>query len=455
MKFHRAFVLIMVLTCLGSQAYARQAELPVVIAYQIERAEDFLNEPGNNPIEILRRLGRSLNSQWATRSGSLMAASLFDDRLIGGSEFLKPLAEAQLSSEQKKAAGEMLKKHELALQKLVDSCRPASQAIIIKAICESTSLKKALTKPARAAGTKEAKTTAIERAQKELMPILDASDYMAGALVVSANGCFGKLRVFSQKNQLGNDKIEHDISIGRYINPAALMFFCQTHPIEDPAQALKELTAIPQSATVVDMVASAGIDFEKDILANTARESIVYINLEPSGDGGIPDIRFVAPVPDIARLRNNLDKFKQLCIQTGIFVQPIENEFPMVRLSYFMLPQAAVYAGLYDRFLVLTSAQANLTEELTHLKNVETGSQKATEIPGRFKRYWKIRTDDFNMQLQKFLQSPILAAQGIPPITNLTFLEDIEHLILKSSATPSAIEFSLEIPLKSNNRLKR
>ncbi|PKL42983.1 MAG: hypothetical protein CVV42_20580 [Candidatus Riflebacteria bacterium HGW-Riflebacteria-2] len=455
MKIRKVCTLaVIIVTLFASPAYAqeKESELPVVIAYQIDRAEDFLNEPGNNPIEILRRLGRSLNTQWTANKTSLLAASLFDSARIGGPEFLKPLPETLLSADQKKAAAEMLKRHETALQELVNACKPASQAIIIKVICENVSLKKAIDGSTEADDAKAVKKPAMERARKELMPILEASDYMAGALVVSTNGCFGKLKIVSEKNLLANDKIEHNISIGRYINHDALMFFCQTHPIENPAEAFKELSAIPQSATVVNMVASAGIDFEKDILTNTARESILYVNLEPSGDGGIPDIRFVAPVPDIEKLRNNLDKFKQLCQQTGIFVQPLEGDFPMVKLSYFMLPQAAVYAGLYNGFLVITSAQSNLAKELTHLKDVATGSQKAFEMPEKLKRFWKIRTDDFNLQLQKLLQSPILAAQGIPPITNLTFLEDIEHIIIKSSALPSAIEFSLEIPLKAKQR---
>ncbi len=456
MKFRRTFILVVLfLTLFCCQNFAKPSDMPVVIAYQIDRAEDFLNEPGNNPVEILRRLGRSLNTQWTPSKVSLLAASLFDARLIGAPEFLRPLTETQLSDEQKNTAAEMLKKHEAILQELINACQPASQAITIRLICESASLKQAIASSAVASGTNPGKTAAIERAQKELMPILDASDYMAGALVISANGCFGKLRVISEKSLLGNDKVEHDISIGRFINHDALMFFCQTHPIENPAEAYKELAAVPQSATVLDMVASAGIDFEKDILANTARESILYVNLEPTGDGGIPDIRFVAPVPDIDRLRNNLDKFKQLCQQTGIFVHPIEGEYPMVKLSYFMLPQAAVYAGLYGRFLVIASSRNNLANELTHLKNVEAGTKQPVEMSGKFKRFWKIRTDDFNSQLQKLLQSPALASQGIPPITNLTFLEDIVHLILISSATPSEIEFSLEIPLRPKQRQKR
>jgi hypothetical protein len=456
MKFRKTVILaVLFLAIFCSQTFAKTSDLPVVIAYQIDRAENFLNEPGNNPVEILRRLGRSLNNQWVANQTSLLAASLFDSALIGNPEFLKPLPDAQLSDEQKKAAADMLKKYEPALQKLVNECKPASQAILIRAVCENLSLRQAIsgTPPKKSEGAGDA--SALDRAKKELMPILEASDYLAGALVISANGCFGKLKVISEKSLLATNKIEHDISIGKYINHEALMFFCQTHPLENPAEAFKELAAVPQSATVISMVASAGLDFEKDILANTARESILYVNLEPSGDGGIPDIRFVAPVPDIDKLRGNLDKFKQLCQQTGIFTQAIEGDFPMVKLSYFMLPQAAVYAGLYGRFLVIATAQKNLASELTHLKNVEDGPQKAVEIPEKQKRFWKIRTDDFNSQLQKLLQSPALASQGIPPITNLTFFEDIEHLVLKSSASASEIEFSLEIPLKSGPASKR
>lgn len=428
---------------------AQPVKMPVVIAYQIDREADFLKEPGNNPIEILRRLGRSLNDQWNNNKLSLLAASLFDTGKIGGPEFLRPLPEIQLSQEQRTAAEAMLKRRSVAIQKLVDACHPASQSLVIRAVCESSALKDALAGSTKKSGKKSGTTATIERAQKELMPILNASDYLAAALVISSNGCYGKLKVISEKAQLPVDKVAHNISIGKYINEDSLMFFCQTHPIESPAEAFKELVSVPQSATVINMIASAGIDFEKDILANTARESILYINLEPSGDGGIPDIRFVAPVPEIEKLRGNLDKFKMLCQQTGIFTQGLEGDFPMVKLSYFMLPQAAVYAGLYDRFLVLTSARKNLAKELKHLKDIETGKKKSGDLPEKLKRFWKINTSGFNLQLQKFLQSPILAGQGIPPITNLSFLEDIEYFVLKSRASASEIEFSLEIPLRS------
>ncbi|PKL42878.1 MAG: hypothetical protein CVV41_12690 [Candidatus Riflebacteria bacterium HGW-Riflebacteria-1] len=454
MKFHRESALTLLLVALFCIAFCReivaqQPEMPVVIAYQIDRESDFLSEPGNYPIEILRRLGRSLNSQWQGPNVTLLAASLFDASKIGGPEFLKPLTDLQLSSAQKSAASAMLLLRQKELQEIVDSCKPASQALVIRAICESASLKKALSESAEKSGKRSGSAAAIERAQAELMPILDASDYLAAALVISQNGCFGRLKIISGKKQLATDKIEHDISIGKYINEDSLMFFCQTHPIENPAEAFKQLTSVPQSATVVNMVASAGIDFEKDILANTARESILYVNLEPSGDGGIPDIRFVAPVPHIDKLRGNLDKFKTLCQQTGIFAQGLSGEFPMVKLSYFMLPQAAVYAGLCDRFLVMASSEANLVKELAHIKAVESGTKAQQPFSEKLKRFWKIRTSDFNLQLQKLLHSPIMAQQGIPPVTNLTFLEDIEHFVVKSYASSAAIEFALEIPLKA------
>ncbi|OGK12641.1 MAG: hypothetical protein A2W80_09130 [Candidatus Riflebacteria bacterium GWC2_50_8] len=453
MKFCRAYALTLpllaiLLAMFCQEIAAQQPELPVVIAYQIDRESNFLSEPGNYPIEILRRLGRSLNSQWQSTNVSLLVASLFDASKIGGPEFLKPLTDLQLSSAQKNAASAMLLLRQKELQEIVDSCKPASQALVIRAICESATLKKAIAESAGKPGKKSGSSAAIERVQAELMPILDASDYLGAALVISGNGCFGRLKIISDKKQLANDKIEHDISIGKYINEDSLMFFCQTHPIENPAEAFKQLAAVPQSATVINMVASAGIDFEKDILANTARESILYVNLEPSGDGGIPDIRFVAPVPEIEKLRNNLDKFKTLCQQTGIFTQALTGEFPMVKLSYFMMPQAAIYAGLCDRFLVMASSEANLAKELAHLKAVESGTKTPQPFSEKLKRFWKIRTSDFNLQLQKLLHSPILASQGIPPVTNLTFLEDIEYFVLKSHATPATIEFSLEIPLK-------
>lgn len=455
---HLIIFVALILNIIGNMANAQTAEeAPVVIAYQIDREANFLNEPGNNSIEILRRLGRSLNSQWVSGKVSLLAASLFDAAQLGGPKFLSPQPEIRLSKNQQEAARAMLTKRQAAIEEQVAACHPASEALIIRAVCESENLIKSI-KGSFAQSNKQngnnGKAIALERAEKELMPILEASDFMAGALVVSKNGCYGKIKVFSESGKLGSETIKHDISIGKYINHDALMLFCQTHPIEDPAEAFKKINEVPQSSVVISMIASAGIDFEKDILANTARESVLYINLEPSGDGGIPDIRFVAPVPDIARLRANLDKFKALCQQTGIFVQALTGDFPMVKLSYFMWPQAAIYAGLYDRFLVLASAQTNLAKELKYLKDIDNESQKTSIPVEKVKRYWKIQTRDFNLQLQKLLQSPMLASRGIPPITNLTFLDDIKHFLLTSRASAKTIEFSLEIPIKESVKTK-
>ena len=227
------------------------------------------------------------------------------------------------------------------------------------------------------------------------------------------------------------------------------MTFVQTHPIENTADVMQEILAVPQSATVIQMVASAGLDFEKDILANSARESVLYVNLEPTGEGGLPDIRFAAPVPEIDKLRNNLDKLKSLCMQTGIFTQIMDDgKFPIVKLSYFMFPQIAIFTGLADNFLVIATGKNNLLNEMTHIANAKAHAAKhPRQLTKDLKRYWQIKFADFNLQLQKLLQSPLLRDKGIPPISNLKFLEDFTQLEITSKASQHLIEFNVNLPI--------
>jgi len=211
---------------------------------------------------------------------------------------------------------------------------------------------------------------------------------------------------------------------------------------------MKNIKAVPQSDTIINMVASAGLDYEKDILANTARESVLYVNLEPTGDGGLPDVRFAAPVPEINKLRDNLEKLKTLCMQTGIFTQIMdEDKISLVKLSYFMFPQISVYAGLAENFLVLATGKKNLVKEISHILNVKAGKAKGARAVKNLKRFWKVKFADFNNQLQRFLQSPLLRDKGIPPVSNLKFLEDFGELEVQTKASEKIIEFIVDLPI--------
>lgn len=422
-------------------------EKPVVMAISAERRGNFLLEPGNVPIEFLRRVGREINKNWPAGKASFQAASIFSLAEIKNKDFLKPRPFIDLSSEQKKDAQALLDRYSSEARNLLEEIKPEKNCFYFYLAAETDAFGEALARLAendQSAG--KLKPAQVSKIKDQLLPVLQASDYIIGAAALSSNGFEARLRICSNEKKLANPKIDHSLSVASFLNPSSLMVFAQTHAIEDPAELMKRMQSIPQTATVVSMVASAGLDFEKDILANSAHESILYLNLEPDEESGVPDIRFVAPVPDMQKLKGNLDKFKTLCMQTGIFIKPGEENF--VRLSHFMFPQYGVFAGLFDRFLILASSQRGLEAERDFLKQASEGKAQREEIDQGLQRYWRISFADFNLQLQKLLQSPLLVDKGIPPVPNLNFLDDLEDLLILTRLKPEYIDFSILLPIK-------
>ena len=453
-KLKPALVLtgVLISILITGSAFADKAEKDgkkVVIVFSAERKGNFLSEPGNVPIEFLRRAGREINKTWTPDQKELFAASLFSTGSLDRPDFLKPINQTKLSSEQKKDAQALLNRYSSEADELIQEIKIDENCLHMRMAAETAPflqmLNEMIAKPEAMTRINE---TQLFKLKHQLIPILEVSDFLIGSAVLSDKGFEARFRIKSLENKLANPKISHALSIGKFINPEALMVFAQTHAIEDPAETMASLREIPQSTTVISMVASAGLDFEKDLLANSARESVLYLNLEPSGEGGVPDIRFIAPVPDIKKFENNLDKFKNLCMQTGIFVKPLDGKCKGVRLSHFMFPQYGIFAGMRDRFMVLASSEENLNDEIEFLEQATQNKAQIEEMESGLQRYWRIRFDDFNLQLQKFLQSPLMADKGIPPIPNISMFDDLSDLKVTTRLHSDRIDISLIVPLK-------
>lgn len=423
----------------------------VVIAFSAERRGEFLSEPGNVPIEFLRRAGREINKNWPGDKTQLQAASLFSLKKIAEKDFLRPRPFIDLSADKKKEAAALLDRYASEAESLLDQIKLDDKCFYMRMVAESEpviSLLNSLIENDHE--NKRISQDQIEKIKYQLLPVLESSNYLIGAAVLSYKGFEAKFRICSLEKKLADPKISHKLSIAKFVNPDSLMVFAQTHPIEDPAQIMAELQKIPQTATVISMVASAGLDFEKDLLSNGARESILYINLEPDGENSVPDIRFVAPVPDVKKLEGNLDKLKTLCMQTGVFIKNLEGKQAGVRLSHFMFPQYGVFTALFDRFLVLATSEQNLLEEIEFLQKAIEGKIDSETVEEGVQRYWRISFEDFNLQLQKLLQSPLMADKGVPPIPNLNLLDDLGALKVLTRLQPDRIDFSIHLPIKEN-----
>ncbi|MGM0598485.1 MAG: hypothetical protein ACQETH_01595 [Candidatus Rifleibacteriota bacterium] len=428
------------------------AEKPVVIVFQAQRNGDFLAEPGNIPVEFLRRVGRAINKNWPSDKNVLKAASVFDANKLGDDDLLKPVRFSLLTEKQQKEYERLFNRYASDADELLNDIEPGKESIFIRFAGETGVLSKIFEKFLQ----NEKFASSLKQRQKfklehQIIPFLQAADYVTGAMVLSLSGLEFRLRAHSIEGNLASSQNKHQLSIGNFINPESLMAFAQIHPIENPEEIIRQLNAMPQSAALVKTIASAGLDMKKDLISNSARESIFYLNLNPTGENGIPDARFVAPVPDISKLKTNLDKLQNLCSQVGVFVKQFEGKKPTIRLSYFMFPQYGIFAGLEDNFLVLATSKENLLQEMSFIAKVKAGKKEGEQIQQNLKSYWRIGFEDFNLQLQKFLQSPVMVNQGVPPIPNLTFLKDLKDLKILTKLSPEKLDFTIILPIKEKS----
>jgi hypothetical protein len=88
------------------------------------------------------------------------------------------------------------------------------------------------------------------------------------------------------------------------------------------------------------------------------------------------------------------------------------------------------------------------------IKAVKSGKAEGEKIDDNLQRYWRVSFEDFNLQLQKFLQSPLMVSKGVPPITNLTMLDDLNDLKILTRLQPSSLDFSVFLPVKESKKTK-
>ncbi len=407
-----------------------------------------MSEPGNNDYEILRRLGREINKEFSINKTKSNAAVLFDAAKIGSKNFLQTTTEENLTNAQKESTKELILRHNSQFSEIEKDLSIDKESIIAKGVLESDRVKKIideiLKKNTEKIGEEEKK-----KITQSIYPVLDNCDYVLSFLSMSNKGIFIKGKMVSEINKI-KDIDTGKITISDYVNEKALIYFIQNHGKTDVDKTYEDLKLIPQTSIIENALKAADLDFKKDILSNSSEESIIYLNLEPSGDGSLPDFRMVSPVPDIKALRAILPKLKQFCIQMGLYAEVKEDDipYPAVKISFLMLKNYAVYLGLVDDFLVITTGYNNIKDEMAHIVSIK--KKKATELKnplGKYVRYGKIRTKDFNMQIQRLLASPLLQNQGIPPIPNLNFLDDVKDVTFSLEVNESDAQINLEIPI--------
>lgn len=451
LKLNSWFLLGIFICLFFNQALASAAEAPVAIAYHIERTKDFLVEPGNNPYEILRRLGREINKSCPIDSKEIYGASLLELEKLNSKEFLKPVVGDKLSLKQTEEAKRIIAELNGEFLEL-KAQEPDEGALTFKlALSTAELLKNIQSEKHRVA--KKLTEQQLQQLNDNIIPYIEISDYLIGIVSISNSGIYLNGKLVSHSGKLPFK--ENGLTIGKYFNNSALITLAQNRGIQDIDELYKNLERLPQLGFFENALAVADIDFKKDILENLSTESLMSINLSPTGEGGLPDLRFVSPLAKIKEVKALLPKIKQLCMQNGFMNIYYEEPYEFVRTNFIMFPQFAIYSGFLNNLLIITTGKESFVEETNRLKVADAKDIRTMEGPGnkastinKFDRYFRVDFKNFNQQLQQLLQSPLLQSKGIPPIPNLKFFDHMT--VLEGHFELSAVQGLLKIkmPLK-------
>ncbi len=457
------FALLIAVQCCAQEPSDKSLQISVedagnrsiAIATTFEDTSKIIKNPGNCPIEILRRIGRVIAKHWPNGNIPSKTGSIIFNEFVGSPNFIKAFPENKLSEVQQKACDDLIKQHSERFAKLRSEFNAASEAISISIAANIPEIQDNFKKLIEPGKNQNYPISDKESAKikESVLPVIEVFKDFCGVLSLSEKGIFVRADTELDKGKINVILPQTNLTIGKYIDDEPLIVLAQTHGLEDSEESMKKLDSIPNMALVKQLVASAGLDFQKDILENYAQESIFYVNLTPTGEQLIPDLRWIVVVPRAEKLVNNLPKFQTLCMQAGIFITKEESpdpNIPVSRLNYFMFNKYGLYVSLLDKFCIVTSTKEGMTAAINHLKNALKDDNRTDNLKD-CNLYFRVKTSDLNVQLQQFLQSPLIRDQGIPPITNLTFLNDMNNITAFAKLIDSKLKFIVDIPFFKKN----
>ncbi len=428
---------------------------PITVATKVEDSSKIIKNPGNCPIEFLRRIGRAFSKYWPENKTSFLTATIIFKEHIGKPDFIRNLPEENLSESQIEAANSLINSHSEKFKQSEADFNPPSEAISMRFVVDVSEIQKNLKEllEEKEPQNTDKKIPVIplnekDKIKEDILPVIEAFSDFYGLLSISEKGIFGRVNGYCEKGNLDQITSIKPLSLDEYIDEEPLIILAQTHSNQEPAMVMKKLESIPNMKVINQLVASAGLDFEKDLLVNNyALESILYVNLTPTGEKMIPDVRLVTMLPKMEHLVSIIPNLKKLCMNTGVFITNLEStikDVDIVRLNHFLLSDYGIYISIIDKFCVISSTQEGHIKALSFLNTPSKRVKNEKVKDCNF--YFRIKTSDLNIQLQQFLQSPLLRDKGIPPLTNMTFLKEMDDVVIKSKMNNKDIKIDLNIP---------
>jgi hypothetical protein len=410
----------------------------------------FLEQPEKEGSELLRRIGRQLLAHRAGfLEGKLSLAGFPGTASPPSNPFAAPMQADVWTPEQKALCERKKKEIEGEAAKLEKELPTPDTGLAFSGVVDPNRISFPQPPATEPGKTGPSRSRALDKLRflQEFVSCLTFRGTLDKTAFNLRVDIIGGPRFPEVREQLSGLSGTGDLS--RFLDPTALFNFYQVQKSPDIAEALADLRQVPQTAIVEGYLASAGLSFERDILPLSAEELAVIGNLEPSGEGGLPDLRLLGVVKDPAKLISIAPALKQLAVSLGVFIEISHDPIFSAKVKYFLLPQVSLHVSLVENILILTTGKPQLVETAKRISGIKHQGHPPTTIPPGLQRYWKIRFHDFNEQLQKLLQSPVLADKGIPPITNLTVLQELGDLLVTSKTQEDRVVISVSLPFST------
>ncbi len=420
---------------------------------ELKKAGDFLELLPQHPREVLRRLGKKLQpflGQFTTPT--LEFAGFTPGEKVTNTPLGDPARISQWNDQQRELVSQLRTRTSALLNDLEREVGVRPSGVSLRFAADPKTwlgpLMKMMDNPE---ATKNLRANQLFNLRTKLLPLLETADLIIAAATISDTGLDFIIRALGSREFTASVSEAYTpdktLSCARFLDEQHLCTFGQVHVLPSPQIILQHLKTIPQLSIVENFLKNAGLDLEKDILPAQAVDSLVSINLDPTGDGGLPDFRVIARFADPMKILAILPGLSKLCTDLGIYVAS-QTEMPVgVKLSYFLVPTFGLHLALTDGHVLLATSRANLVNLHQHFQNVITGKKPAFTVPEGSHRYWRIRFKNLNEQIQRFLQSPLLAGKGIPPIPNLSMLEELGDFTMTTRMKPEYLEVRLTLPI--------
>jgi len=420
----------------------------------ITRFGTFLKSPDKEPLEFFRRLARMLSPQLEKHLDKPYDAADFVPAATSEKPKKPNPVKADLWTDAQKAAVEQLRIRQTGLLgNLMKAVPFPDDGLHLIAVVEPRSLVSQLeTMLENPDAQAKLRPGQMMKIQTKLIPFLRIADAIGVVMSLTPAGFALEIQLRAGETyaeaMMPNGAPPAPLSCSKFIFPDSLLTFVQVSPTVSASETMQALRAFPQTRIVESYLASAGLEFERDILSNPGLESFVNLDLTPTGEGGLPDLRVAIRVKDPVKLLSLIPQLKQLAMTVGVMVAPNMEQRPTAKISYFLLPNLGVHIGMLGEYLLISTGRDSLLKLADRIENVSAGKEAGfTGVPADAHRFWKIRFCLLNEQLQKLLQSPLLAGRGIPPLSNLNVANELGDLLMITRIRNDGINLRLDLPM--------